>query len=146
MPTRTERVDPLQKDPRSPSVAPPHIPGSFTATTIQQALGGCMQRVLAFRSLFASFDGKRPGDFPAPGRAWLDGVAMPALLKPQAKLRDLADEIVRSLRGDDDRGHPGDSTQGASETPSFGAAALSPPRAKFISLASPLALFVHVKD
>ena len=75
----------------------------FSAHAIVNAFGGCgHHRVLAFQSLFASFDGKAAADFPAPGLAWLDQQAMPALLTPQPKLASLALQIASRLADPDE--------------------------------------------
>ncbi|KAL1511878.1 hypothetical protein AB1Y20_005160 [Prymnesium parvum] len=70
---------------------------SFTKDAVQQSFGGCPHRVLAFRSLFAAYDGKRASDFPSPGLAWLDQTALPALLTPRPQLQRLVDQITHEL-------------------------------------------------
>jgi hypothetical protein len=57
--------------------------------------GACnQQRVLAFRSLYAAIDLKGAHDYPAPGKTWLNKVALPMLLTPSEGLRGLLDEIA----------------------------------------------------
>lgn len=72
---------------------------NFTAPTILSAFGACAHhQVLAFRSLFAAFDGRAAADFPPPGRRWLDRQVMPALLRPTALLSSMVDTIVAGVQ------------------------------------------------
>ena len=75
---------------------------SFQRSSIQQmfATSACRkQRVLAFRSLYAAIETKTPMDYPAPGRSWLNQVAMPTFLKPERKVRLLIETIVQGVVG-----------------------------------------------
>ena len=71
---------------------------NFTPATIRATFGDCTNhRVLAFRSLFAALDLKEPKDFLASRMAWLDRIAMPALLRPAPGLAAVVDRLVSCL-------------------------------------------------
>lgn len=97
---------------------PLHVPmRDFMPTTILDTFGGCDRaghRVLAFRSLFAALDVKRPEDYPADTYKWLNTKAMPALLKPNPALTAIVDRVHACLVAGCGNALPGASSSSSS--------------------------------